>query len=186
MKQPISKPFYETERLWLILSHPSLSGAVTEYFIRNREFLQETEPFHTEEFFTLPYQEGDMKRAMEEAANNVGARFWLIPKETPGIIIGMVALNNIIWGSFRSCFLSYRLDKLEINRGYMTEAVKKCIEIAFRELKLHRLEANVMPRNKPSRRVMEKLDFHYEGLALRYLYINGKWEDHMHLVKLNE
>ena len=36
-----------------------------------------------------------------------------------------------------------------------------------------------MPRNTNSRRVMEKLEFREEGVALRYLEINGAWEDHM-------
>ncbi|MCL1905834.1 MAG: GNAT family N-acetyltransferase [Clostridiales bacterium] len=180
------QPYYETPRLWLILSHPGLTGPVTEYFCRNRQFLLETEPTHTEDFFTARYQEAELRAATEEAQKLSGLRFWLTKKETPERMIGMTALNNIIWGPFRSCFLSYRLDKDEINRGYMTEAVEKCMEIAFKELKLHRLEANIMPRNKPSRRVMEKLGFHYEGLARRYLHINGKWEDHMHMVKLNE
>ena len=180
------QPFYETERLWLILSHTGLTAAVTAYFCRNREFLRATEPLHTEEFFTAPYQEEEMKRAVVEAQKLGGARFWLAKKETPRVIIGMAALNNIIWGPFRSCFLSYRLDEREVNRGYMTEAVEKCVEIAFKELKLHRLEANIMPHNKPSLRVIEKLGFHYEGLARRYLHINGQWEDHIHMVKLNE
>jgi ribosomal-protein-alanine N-acetyltransferase len=64
--------------------------------------------------------------------------------------------------------------------------VKKCVDIAFMELNLHRLEANIMPRNKASLKVVEKLGFHHEGLARRYLHINGQWEDHIHMVKLNE
>ena len=40
----------------------------------------------------------------------------------------------------------------------MTEAVQKGIEIMFNEFGLHRIEANIMPKNKPSLRVVEKLD----------------------------
>ena len=35
-----------------------------------------------------------------------------------------------------------------------------------------------MPRNARSKRVVEKCGFRLEGLALRYLKINGVWEDH--------
>jgi len=42
-----------------------------------------------------------------------------------------------------------------------------------------------MPRNLPSLRVAEKCGFQNEGLSPRYLQINGKWEDHVHMVKLN-
>ena len=89
-------------------------------------------------------------------------------------------------GAFLSCYLGYKLDKDEINKGYMTEAVKKGVEVVFNELGLHRIEANIMPRNKASLRVVEKLGFYNEGLAYKYLKINGKWEDHIHMVLLNE
>jgi ribosomal-protein-alanine N-acetyltransferase len=36
-----------------------------------------------------------------------------------------------------------------------------------------------VPRNASSRRVVEKLDLREEGVALRYLQINGVWEDHI-------
>ena len=70
------------------------------------------------------------------------------------------------------------MDKAETNRGYMTEALRCVIDFAFNRLRLHRIEANIMPRNHASRRVVEKLGFHYEGLARQYLQINGRWEDH--------
>jgi ribosomal-protein-alanine N-acetyltransferase len=36
----------------------------------------------------------------------------------------------------------------------------------------------IIPRNTASRRVAEKVGFRHEGRALRYLKINGVWEDH--------
>jgi ribosomal-protein-alanine N-acetyltransferase len=36
-----------------------------------------------------------------------------------------------------------------------------------------------VPRNSKSRRVMEVLNIREEGVALRYLEINGNWEDHV-------
>ena len=50
---------------------------------------------------------------------------------------------------------------------------------AFEQLDLHRLEICIVPRNANSRRVMEKLELREEGVALRYLEINGVWEDHV-------
>ena len=50
---------------------------------------------------------------------------------------------------------------------------------AFEELALHRLQASIIPRNGPSHRVAEKLGLRNEGIALRYLEINGVWEDHV-------
>jgi [ribosomal protein S5]-alanine N-acetyltransferase len=56
--------------------------------------------------------------------------------------------------------------------------VRQGLDVAFRELELHRVQAAVMPINRASIRVLEKTGFREEGLALRYLQINGVWEDH--------
>ena len=50
---------------------------------------------------------------------------------------------------------------------------------AFEELGLHRLQVAIIPRNRASRRVVEKLELREEGIAFRYLAINGVWEDHI-------
>ena len=47
------------------------------------------------------------------------------------------------------------------------------------ELHLHRVQISIIPRNAASRRVVEKLDIREEGVAVRYLEINGVWEDHV-------
>lgn len=65
-------------------------------------------------------------------------------------------------------------------------AVEMLVRYAFEELRLHRIEANVMPRNAESLRLLEKNDFINEGLSKYYLKINGVWEDHIHMVKLND
>jgi ribosomal-protein-alanine N-acetyltransferase len=49
---------------------------------------------------------------------------------------------------------------------------------AFTTLKLHRVEANIMPENKASLALIRKCGFRFEGLAKRYLQINGRWSDH--------
>ena len=64
-------------------------------------------------------------------------------------------------------------------------AVEMLTKYAFEELDLHRIEANVMPKNKASLRVLEKNDFMNEGISKYYLNINGVWEDHIHMVKIN-
>jgi len=62
----------------------------------------------------------------------------------------------------------------------MSEAVRLALRHAFMKLKLHRVEANVVPRNRASKGLVKKLGFRYEGTAKRYLRIAGKWQDHEH------
>ena len=53
------------------------------------------------------------------------------------------------------------------------------LRFAFEELGLHRVEIGVIPRNAASRRVAAKLGLREEGIAERFLQINGVWEDHV-------
>ena len=68
----------------------------------------------------------------------------------------------------------------------MAEAVCALARFAFDELRLHRLEVCIIPRNVNSRRVMEKLQFREEGVALRFLEIDGVWEDHVRYAMTSE
>jgi len=63
--------------------------------------------------------------------------------------------------------------------GYTPEAFVVLARFAFEELMLHRLQVSIIPRNRASHRVAEKLGLRDEGTALRYLEINGVWEDHV-------
>ncbi len=71
------------------------------------------------------------------------------------------------------------------SKDYTTETVKLIVDYAFNELNLHRIEAGVMPHNIASIRVLEKAGFHKEGIALKNVKINGKWEDHQVLAIIN-
>ena len=61
----------------------------------------------------------------------------------------------------------------------MTAALECLLPFAFDRLGLHRVEAACLPHNKASRRLLEKMGFQEEGLARRYLRINGSWQDHV-------
>lgn len=177
---------YQTDRLVLKVLDKTDAPMVLDYFVRNKEFLSQWEPTRGVAFFTRAYQ-----RMLLEAENNAIAegsmlKLWLFKRGDADNIIGSIAYNNIIRGAFLSCQLGYRLDRDEINRGYITEAVKRGNGVMFEDHGMHRIEANVMPGNAASLRVMEKAGFSYVGLEPRYLRINGEWEDHMHFVLINE
>ncbi len=91
---------------------------------------------------------------------------------------GEINLNALQRGPFQNAYVGYWIDQAKAGRGYVPEAVVVLTRFAFEELRLHRLQIAIIPRNERSRRVMEKLDYRLEGIALRYLEINGVWEDH--------
>lgn len=175
----------ENEYIRLVPADVSLAEQVVDYYRRNRGFLQAYEPVRGEEFYSLEYQKQMLAREALDFREGRAYRFYLQPKEQPEIVIGTIGLTNVVMGAFCSAFLGYKLDEKYLNRGYMTMALSMLVPYAFNELHLHRIEGNVMPRNKASLRVLEKNHFVNEGLSKSYLNINGVWEDHIHMVRLN-
>lgn len=96
-----------------------------------------------------------------------------------GSVVGEVNLNNVNRGPLQSATIGYWIDEQQAGRSYVPEGVVVVARYAFEELRLHRLEICIVPRNAPSRRVMDKLQIREEGTALRFLEINGTWEDHI-------
>ncbi len=177
---------YYTERLTLKVLGKSSAQMVLDYYLSNRSFLGEWEPVRSEKFYTKAYHEEQLENDLSLIENKDLLRLWIFKKNDESRIIGTIGFSNIVRGVFLSCYLGYKLDQDEINQGYMTEAIQKGIGIIFNEYGLHRIEANVMPKNQRSLRVTEKLGFYNEGIAQKYLKINGIWEDHVHMVLLND
>lgn len=92
---------------------------------------------------------------------------------------GEINLSSIQRGPFQNGYVGYWIDEAMAGHGYTPEAVVVLLKFAFEELHLHRIQVAVIPRNRPSNRVVQKLGLRNEGEALRYLEINGKWEDHI-------
>jgi [ribosomal protein S5]-alanine N-acetyltransferase len=96
-----------------------------------------------------------------------------------GTFAGELNLNNIVRGAMQSATIGYWIDRARAGRSLMSESIVVLMQFAFEELNLHRLEICIIPRNSNSRRVVEKLHLREEGIAERFLEINGAWEDHV-------
>ena len=103
-----------------------------------------------------------------------------------GDFAGEINISSVQRGPFQSCYVGYWIDEARAGRGYMPEAVVLVSRLAFEELHLHRVQISIIPRNAASRRVVEKLGWRDEGIAERYLEINGVWEDHVRYAMTSE
>jgi ribosomal-protein-alanine N-acetyltransferase len=92
---------------------------------------------------------------------------------------GEVTLSSIQRGPFQSAYIGYWVDEALAGRGFVPEAVVVTLRFAFEAIALHRVEISIIPRNTSSRRVVEKLEIRQEGIAQRFLEIDGVWEDHV-------
>lgn len=93
-------------------------------------------------------------------------------------LAGVVNISGIMHGYFKSAYLGYYAFLPHAGSGLMKEGLVQVVGFAFATLKLHRLEANIMPENKRSRGLVASLGFRLEGYSPRYLKVCGRWRDH--------
>lgn len=150
---------------------------------RNRDFFENFSMAREDDFYTLEGQTKRIEKDQENIKNDREYYFGIFNED--GLLIGNVSLFQVMRGSLQGAFIGYFMDKQENGKGYTTEAVRLIVEYAFEKLKLHRIEAGVMPHNLASIRVLKKAGFHKEGIARKNVKINGKWEDHQVLALIN-
>jgi len=168
----------KTERLLLRACSTSQAGALCSALRKNRAHLEPWTPLATPDYFTLTGTSERIAKWRAEWRKGKSFHFHVYEKRrTP--IVGHVALTGIDRGVLENAYLGYWIDGQCAGKRYAAEAVAKVIQFGFAELKLHRIQASVMPRNVRSVRVVEHLGFRNEGTALRYLKIHGQWEDHL-------
>jgi len=167
-----------TERLELKSFTPEEAEELLALRLENQQFLKALEPIRSDGYLTLAGQRTEIMQS-EQGRIRDQAYVYAIRLRENGKLLGRAALTGIARGPFQNANLGYFLDEAHNGKGYMTEAVCGVLELAFAKHNLHRVQAGVMPRNAPSLRVLEKAGFRREGLAERYLKINGAWEDHV-------
>jgi [ribosomal protein S5]-alanine N-acetyltransferase len=127
--------------------------------------------------FRLIYKE------LKRVANAGGAMPWAVCLTSPGSrreqFVGQITLGNIVRRAFCSAYAGYWVDSRVAGRGVIPTALALAVDHAFVAGGLHRIEVNIRPENKASRRVVEKLGFREESYHAKYLHIDGAWRDHV-------
>lgn len=93
-------------------------------------------------------------------------------------LVAALYVTNIVYGSFRSGYLSHCAFAPHQGHGLMQQALRQLVRSAFGPMKLHRLEANIQPENSASVALVRRCGFSREGYSPRYLKIGGRWRDH--------
>ena len=170
--------YLETARTICRIAQPQDVASVLTYMERNRAFLTPFEPIKPDGYFTLPFWRQQIQWDHSDFRHGRRWRIFIFDRQTQDVI-GVAHFSNILRAALQACSLGYSLDEGRGGQGLMTEALSAVIPEVFRQLKLHRIQANYMPSNKASGRVLEKLGFQVEGQARQYLRLNGQWEDHV-------
>jgi ribosomal-protein-alanine N-acetyltransferase len=163
----------------LLLRPPQMSDYAGWSQLRDfsREFLTPWEPVWPSDDLTRTGFRRRLRRYEEDMAADRAYPF-LVFRENDGELLGGVTLANVRRGIVQAGTLGYWIGEPFANRGVMTKALRTLLPSLFGELNLHRIDAACIPSNTASVRVLEKCGFVREGMARRYLCINGVWQDH--------
>ena len=111
---------------------------------------------------------------------------FLVFRRDDDALVGVYNFSEIVRGAFQSAFLGYFAFAPLAGKGLMTEGLAAALDIAFRELKLHRIEVNIQPGNARSLALATRVGFTREGYSRRYVKIGGRWRDHVRFAMLAE
>lgn len=176
---PISTTRLTTPRLVLELMAPTHAERLAEFFRRNNDHLRPWDPPRPRGIAEAAYWEAEAERSAEDYRDGAVARWVAFAGVDRDRIVARANYTQIVRGPFQSCMLGYAIDSAQQGRGLMHEALNATLAHAFEVMRLHRVQANYLPENHRSARLLQRLGFRVEGLAHDYLFINGAWRDHV-------
>src|SRR5262245_40869767 len=171
------QPVLHTARL--MLRPPAMNDYAAWAALRteSREHLVPWEPQWARDELSRSAFRRRLRQFQRDIREDQGYPFFIF-HEHSGALLGGLTLCNVRRGITQAAALGYWLGRRHLGQGFMTEAVCAIAAFVFDDLKLHRLEAACLMHNRPSIAVLERSGFQREGLARRYLNINGNWQDH--------
>ena len=101
---------------------------------------------------------------------------WGIALNSNNKLIGSVTLFHLDFTHHRA-EIGYAQGRAYWGQGYMQETLTAVINYAFEVLNLHRIEADVDPRNDASVRTLERLGFQREGYLRERWQVSGEIQD---------
>jgi [ribosomal protein S5]-alanine N-acetyltransferase len=172
-------PDLEIRGAGVYLRHPVMQdySAWAELRAASRAHLTPWEPLWTRDELSRSNFRRRLRQYHREIREDVGYAY-LVFREADSCLIGGLNVSNVRRGIAQAASIGYWTGAPFAGHGLMTDAVRTIVHHGFDTLRLHRLEAACLPSNVASQRVLEKAGFKREGLARRYLKINGEWQDH--------
>ena len=99
---------------------------------------------------------------------------WAIIEKKTGECIGQIAYF-LVDSKNHFAEIEYCIGSDFQGRGYATEATKAVIEYGFEKMNLNKVQISTKAINIPSKRVIEKCGFTYEGTLRDYFYMNEEY-----------
>jgi ribosomal-protein-alanine N-acetyltransferase len=180
----------------------SLDAAFTHFpsLTTNRLHLRHIQPTDAEAFFAIksdrevmdfygdePHQSLEDTHALiqhlQDSYHRREAVFWGITLQGENTIIGSCAFISFN-PDVQYAEIGYELNRAYWRQGIMAEAIAAILTYGFTELGLHRIEAVTDPRNTPSKSLLLKLGFTYEGILRQRFFFRDQFLDAHYFVLL--
>lgn len=167
----------EGERI--VLRPPALEdfGSWANLRAGSQDFLVPWEPEWPRDSLSFGHYRRRQRQAERDWRDGAAHGFHIFAR-SDGALVGAVTLRHIVRAALQGASVGYWVGQPHARKGYMTEALALTLDHAFGPLGLHRVEAACLPENEASVGLVTKLGFQREGLARRYIKINGAWRDH--------
>lgn len=178
MLSRLRRPQIETERMVLRLPQHGDYRDWTALRAASAEFLQPWEPSWAPDHLSRKAFTNRVYWAGRSQGQGTALAFFMTRKADRALL-GAITLDNIRRGPSQCGTLGYWIGAAHARRGYMREAIAAMTHHAFRRLDLSRIEAACLEENAPSRALLERCGFKYEGVAQAYLQIAGRWRNHV-------
>lgn len=175
---PETGPVLHGGEVYLRMPQMSDYPAWAELRAQSREFLTPWEPAWTSSELTRTSFRRRLKYYARDFKEDLGYAFFVFAM-SDDTLLGGLTLSNVRRGVTQACTLGYWIGTPHAGQGFMTAGVNAVIPFVFETLALHRLEAACLPHNEASMKLLERCGFSREGMARRYLKINGIWQDHV-------
>ena len=105
---------------------------------------------------------------------------WAVIEKASGECIGQIAYF-LVDSKNHFAEIEYCIGSAFQCKGYATDATKAVIDYGFNEINLHKVQICTKTINAPSKRVIEKCGFTYEGTLRDYFYMNGEYVGRLYL-----
>ncbi|MBC8038623.1 MAG: GNAT family N-acetyltransferase [Rhizobiales bacterium] len=153
--------------------------------LASRDFLVPWEPLWPSNDLARLSFRARVRRYWRDIEDDVAYPFFIFTADGR-TFLGGLTLSNVRRGVAQIATLGYWIGAPFARQGYMTGAMRLALPFAFGHLQLHRVEAACLPDNHASIALLQRQGFAREGLARRYLKINGQWQDHLLFARLGD
>jgi len=168
----------QTDRLDLRLPQLSDHKNWSQLRFESKEFLTPWEPTWSHDHLLRKPFVNRVNWAKRSIQNGTAIPLFIINRND-GVLMGAITLDNIRRGPNQTATMGYWIGLPHVRNGFISEAINALVHYAFGTLDLSRIESACLPENTPSRKVLEKCGFKYEGVAQAYIQIDGRWRTHV-------